>query len=108
MFTTNTIKTLSFPYLLGLFETDGSFTVIFKKDKTMPIGYRLQPQIQWSQNDIDLLSSVVKTLDDFGLTSRVYREESQTRGGRAPCVRIKLDRQERFFERCKLLGMDDF
>ena len=35
--------------LLGLINTDGSFYLVFKADKTMPIGYRINPVLQISQ-----------------------------------------------------------
>ena len=92
---------LSFPYLLGLFETDGSFHVIFKKDASMPIGYRLQPEVQWSQKNTHLLKDVVRALHQRGILARLYSDPAQVRGGRAPCVRIRgISNVRVFLEAC--------
>lgn len=92
---------LSFPYLLGLFETDGSFHIVFKRDASMPIGYRLQPEVQWSQKSTHLLKDIVQALHQRGILARLYSDQAQVRGGRAPCVRIRgISNVRAFLEAC--------
>ena len=56
------MKKLHLQYLLGLFETDKSFQILFKKDKSTRLNYRVFPVCIFTQKNAHILNSVFYTL----------------------------------------------
>ena len=52
------IIVFSLDYLTGLFETDGSTSIIFKKDCTMATGYLVYPVVVFTQKNQQLLKCI--------------------------------------------------
>jgi hypothetical protein len=67
---TNTTSSISLEYMVGFFEADGGFQIIFKKDPTMTLGYRIQPIATFSQRDHLLLECVVLLLKQYKIPFR--------------------------------------
>lgn len=92
------IIVLSLDYLTGLFETDGSTSIIFKKDCTMATGYLVYPVVVFTQKNQQLLKCISKTLDQHGIS---YTVENNERKGRGSNIKIAGIRQtKRFYELC--------
>ena len=83
----NAVVTL--PYLLGLLESDGSFHILFKADPRMPLNYRIQPEIQWSQKNVQLLHGAQECLHSLGIHSKYKNLPSNQRSGRAPVLKVE-------------------
>ena len=79
---------INWPYTVGLLETDGSFYIIFKEDKRMPIKYRIHPEIEWSQKNRKLLEKVQEYLGTRDIRSKVKYSPADERAGRAPRLKI--------------------
>lgn len=80
---------MTFPYILGLLETDGSFHILFKKDPRMPLKYRIQPEVQWSQKNVNLLRSVQRFLLQMGIRSKFKNDPGNAKTSRAPVLKIE-------------------
>ena len=79
---------INWPYTLGLLETDGSFYIIFKGDKRMPIKYRIHPEIEWSQKNRELLEKLQEYLLTRDIRSKVKYGPADQRAGRAARLKI--------------------
>ena len=80
---------MCFHYLLGLLETDGSFHLILKADSSMKIGYRVEPEVPWSQRKKSLLESAGERLRQQGIKSPLDSSASQLGGGRQKVCGIR-------------------
>lgn len=106
---------MSFPRFLGLFDTDGGFQILFKKDPRMPIKYRIHPEVILTQKSVELLFGAQECLKKLGIKSKYHNTPTNLRSGRAPVVKIAgiaecrkfLDKMQRWEESTKhkaLLG----
>lgn len=72
-------------YMWGLFESDGNFSIIFSKDKTMTLGYKVRPEFQITQKNVLLLKKLQNTLFTLGVTSRI-KTYPLNKNKRASCL----------------------
>jgi hypothetical protein len=73
---------ITLDYFLGLLNSDGTFLCIFKKDATMTLKYRIQPQIQISQKNKAILKGIQDFLKENGIKTLYKRKASKTSSDR--------------------------
>lgn len=68
---------LSKQFITGFFETDGGFIIIFKKDARSYGGYRVQPQIKFTQKNTVILHRIAQVCQDMGIVTRLHEPKRQ-------------------------------
>ena len=85
------VNKLSIGYIVGLLNTDGSFYVDFKSDKSMSIKYALRPVVQINQQNLDL--HILEEIEETLLLSNISSFIDVTRGPnlrkRAPRLKVQ-------------------
>ena len=70
---------LSKQFITGFFETDGGFIITFKKDARSYGGYRVQPQIKFTQKNTVILHRIAQVCKDMGIVTRFYEPKAFTK-----------------------------
>lgn len=84
-------RAININYIWGLFETDGNFTIVFSRDKTMTLGYKMRPEFQITQKNEPLLQKIKEKLLTFNITSQIktYRNDKNKRAPQLICEGVK-------------------
>lgn len=86
-------RVLSLDYLIGLFETDGCFSLTFRKGKGMTLGYVVYPVIVFTQKSHDLLECICLTLLSHKIPYTFENNEHKKRGSNVKIAGMQNTRQ---------------
>jgi hypothetical protein len=81
-------KLLSINFLVGFFETDGCFQIVFKKQESMSFGYQISLVATFSQSLHYPLECVSYTLTHYNIVNR-WQDNSKSNQKRASAIKFE-------------------